>query len=152
MLFLFFARIKNSNHVECWLPLVNFKTLRERIGGLLFSRTMRDANIWRQKSITKPLNIDFMVFTQMAQVRTISIRYYLNRGSVVRVTRDGIAVPSISDRNCCAGIASLNRAVASAMASASVVERLHPVCLFDWNEIGEKDEPPEMTSTEPDVE
>ena len=51
-----------------------------------------------------------------------------------------------------AGIASLNRAVARAMASASVVDRLLAVCRFDWNEIGKKDEPPEITSTEPDVE
>ena len=63
MLVLFFARIKNSNHVQGCRPLVDLQAFREHVYSLLLCWAMLDADIRLFERIIKPLDIYFVGFT-----------------------------------------------------------------------------------------
>lgn len=62
MLVLFFARIKNSNHVQGCRPLVDLQAFREHVYSLLLCWAMLDADIRLFERIIKPLDIYFCGF------------------------------------------------------------------------------------------
>ena len=68
---------KDTYHAQCILTLTNIQTLREDIRCLKFCRTMTNVNILFLKDVIKPLNIDFMGFTQVAKTSTETILNYI---------------------------------------------------------------------------